>query len=363
MRMQSNKKDFKGQKIFVGIDVHLKSWTVTVMTESGFHKTHTQNISVDGLIKHLRQNYPGGEYHIVYESGFTGYSTYYKFNDLGIRCDIINAADVPSMQREKLQKTDNVDSYKLARALKNGDFKDSFLFVPDRNLLDDRSVVRIRHQKVLELAKIKSRIKHCLHFNGVEIPDSLRYSASHWTTQFKTWLHTVKLIGDSIKSMDILLETYDRRHREVLDANIQLRRMCNSPRYNNNYKLLTSIPGIGQIAGMTILTEVMDFSRFSCIRKFLGYIGLKPMTKSSGEKDSVGEMTFRGNHYINSILVEASWIAIRKSVYLSSLYGRLLHQGMKPQKAIIRVARKLACFIFATIRTQKAYEEDCADEK
>lgn len=357
MRMQNNKKDFKGQKIFVGIDVHLKSWSVTVMTESGFHKTHTQNTSAEGLRNHLRQNYPGAEYHIVYESGFTGYSTYYKFKDLGISCHIINAADVPTMQKEKLAKTDNVDSYKLARALKNGDFKKDFLFVPDRNLLDDRSVIRERYLAVRDLAKMKSRIKQCLYFNGVDIPESMRHAASHWTSQYKEWLHTVRLVWKSRKSLDILLELFDKRHQDLLDANTRLRRMAVSKRYKTNYDLLTSIPGIGPVAAMTILTEVMDFDRFSCIRKFIGYIGLKPMTNSSGEKEIVGEMTSRGNRYINSVLVEAAWVAITKSVTLSSLYGRLLHQGMKPQKAIIRVARKLACFIFATIRTQKAYAE------
>ena len=29
-KVQSNKKDFKGQNIFVGIDVHLNQWTVTM---------------------------------------------------------------------------------------------------------------------------------------------------------------------------------------------------------------------------------------------------------------------------------------------------------------------------------------------
>jgi transposase len=33
MLLQSNKIDFKGQHIYVGIDVHIKSWKVTVMTE------------------------------------------------------------------------------------------------------------------------------------------------------------------------------------------------------------------------------------------------------------------------------------------------------------------------------------------
>ena len=38
--MQSNKKSFKGQKIFVGIDVHAKTWAVETLTESGFVKRH-----------------------------------------------------------------------------------------------------------------------------------------------------------------------------------------------------------------------------------------------------------------------------------------------------------------------------------
>jgi len=40
---QSNKLDFKGQNIYVGFDVHLKSWTVTIMTEKLTLKTFSQS--------------------------------------------------------------------------------------------------------------------------------------------------------------------------------------------------------------------------------------------------------------------------------------------------------------------------------
>ena len=33
--MQKYKLSFKGQNIYVGIDVHLKTWHVTTLTESG----------------------------------------------------------------------------------------------------------------------------------------------------------------------------------------------------------------------------------------------------------------------------------------------------------------------------------------
>jgi len=41
--MQTQERlNFEGQSIFVGIDVHLKSWTVSIFTENLLHKTFSQ---------------------------------------------------------------------------------------------------------------------------------------------------------------------------------------------------------------------------------------------------------------------------------------------------------------------------------
>ena len=42
MLKQRSELNFEGQNIFVGIDVHLKSWTVSILTEKLSHKTFTQ---------------------------------------------------------------------------------------------------------------------------------------------------------------------------------------------------------------------------------------------------------------------------------------------------------------------------------
>lgn len=42
MQRQINELNFTGQNIYVGIDVHLKSWNVTILTESLHHKTFNQ---------------------------------------------------------------------------------------------------------------------------------------------------------------------------------------------------------------------------------------------------------------------------------------------------------------------------------
>lgn len=84
---------------------------------------HAAGESGSALFEHLKKNYPGGIYHAVYESGFSGYSSCYELRDLGVDCIITHAADVPTSQKERLSKTDAVDSAKLARSLSNGELK------------------------------------------------------------------------------------------------------------------------------------------------------------------------------------------------------------------------------------------------
>ena len=127
---QNYKKDFNGQNIFVGIDVHLKTWSVSIALPSGYLKTHTQKASAKELFEHLNKNYPNGIYHVVYESGFSGFSTYYALKELGVDCMVVHAADVPTTQKEKVTKSDPVDSRKLARSLMNGELQKKFLFAP-----------------------------------------------------------------------------------------------------------------------------------------------------------------------------------------------------------------------------------------
>lgn len=41
MLMQRNELNFSGQNIYVGIDVHLKSWSVTILTEYLHHHLYS----------------------------------------------------------------------------------------------------------------------------------------------------------------------------------------------------------------------------------------------------------------------------------------------------------------------------------
>ena len=73
---------------------------------------------------------------------------------------------------------------------------------------------------------------------------------------------------------------------------------------------------------MTLLTEIEDVSRFKTLDQFCAYIGLVPMTNSSGESHRVRGMTKRQNKLLRMMIIESSWVAIRHDPALMLAYQK-----------------------------------------
>ena len=199
---QRKEINFEGQNVYVGIDVHLKTWHITILTESGYKSKFSQSSSAPALFEHLKKHYPKGNYQSVYESGFSGFATYYALAELGIACKVIHAADVPTTQYENVMKTDSIDSEKLAKALKADVL--CGIYIPCREILDDRSLVRFRKTIQSQLGGYKSRVKHLLHANGVSYPDCFAHRGTHWSRRFMNWLQNdVVLLSSSRNSLAV----------------------------------------------------------------------------------------------------------------------------------------------------------------
>lgn len=353
--MQRKAISFEGQKIYIGIDVHKRKWSVATLTENGFIKNHCQNSSALELYGYLHRNFPDGDYLAVYEAGFSSFSTYYELTELGIECMVIHAADVPSTQYEEIMKTDKLDSVKLAKALRLGLLKG--IYIKPKDDIDDRAVIRMRISIIKDLNRSKSRVKHLLMNNGIRIPEQFeKRRGSSWTKEFIKWLQSdLKLLSRTRAALDLLISHVERMKQSQLEANRKIRLLSQSGKYKENYELLRSIPGIGQIVAMTLLTEISDISRFKNERQFASFIGLVPMSHSSGDKVIHGDMTFRGNKKIGPMLIEAAWIAIRNDIGLAASYSNYCKK-MKPQQAIVRIARKLSNIVISVLKSKRKYE-------
>ena len=354
MQAQNYELNFKGQNIYAGIDVHLKSWSVCIMTEHLEHKRFTQPPEAKILYNYLTRNFPGATYHSVYESGFSGFWAHRELEALGIHNIVINAADVPTGQKERLHKTDARDSRKLARSLRGNEL--TAIYVPSVSTLEDRLLVRTRATIVKDLTRFKQRIKSLLYFLGITYPEQFSKSGSHWSKNFIQWLkEDVHFTEESARqAFNIMIQEVEEQRKLLLRITRHIRALSTTEKYTSNCHLLMSIPGIGVITAMTLLTEIETIERFESPDHFADYVGLILNNHSSGDIKRDGKMTSRGNSSLRKMIIESAWIAARCDPALSLAYNKLM-QRMERNNAIIRIARKLLNRIYYVLNTKKEY--------
>jgi len=331
----ANKVDFTGQTIYVGMDVHQKSWTVSIFMEHIEHKTFTQPPDVEVLVAYLRRHFPGARYQAVYEAGFCGFWIHDKLKLHGIPCLVVNPADIPTRDRERARKDDRSDSRKLARGLRSHELEG--IYVPSRAMVEDRSLIRTRQAMVRKQTRCKNQIKSLLHFYGIPVPDIFR----SWSRNFIRSLEALQLERESGNlAMKAHLSELIHLRQILAQLDRDILALSGTDEYRDRVQLLRSIPGISTLSAMVFLTELGELSRFTSLDKLCGYVGLTPDTHASGEKQGIGDLTRRCNPVLRSLLIECSWVAVRKDPALALAYHDFCKRTLKT-KAIVKIARKV----------------------
>lgn len=353
MQSKGTTIDFKGQNVYAGIDIHLKSWKVTIMLGDREHKTFSQDPSAETLWNCLRKNFPGANYHSAYEAGFCGFNAHRELVNFGVSNLVVNPSDIPTTDKEKKQKEDKRDSRKIARSLKNGELEG--IYVPSKAFEELRGLVRYRKTLVKEISRTKNRIKSLLYFSGIAIPPALDSASRHWSGKFTQWLKSVEM-STPYGSL-VLAETLDTAEylrKKLLQINRELRKISCDGEHAPKLKLLQSIPGIALITSITLFSEMEDIMRFRNLDQLCSFVGLVPTTKSSGDKEKTGKITPRANRFLRSIIIESAWIASRKDPSLMYSFNQLCKR-MQPHDAIIRIAKKLLNRIRFVIKNETEY--------
>ena len=343
--------DFTGQQIYVGMDIHKKSWSISIFTDQFEHKTFSQPPEVGVLVNYLKRNFPGAAYKSVYEAGYSGFWIHDRLQERGIQCLVVNPADVPTKDKERAGKTDRVDCRKLARSLRNGDIEG--IYVPTRPKVEDRSLLRTRSSMVRKQTRCKNQIKSILSFYGIDIPDD--FINGYWSKRFINWIESVQMERASGNlSLKIHLDELKHLRHIIAEMNRAIRALANSDDYRNNVRILKTVPGISTLTAMMLLTELYDINRFKTLDKLCSYVGLIPDTDSSGEKDLKTGMTGRRNAQLRFVLIESAWTAVRKDPALMMAFNELC-KHMTKTKAIVRIARKLLNRVRYVLKNQQEY--------
>ncbi len=348
---QINQKEFKDQEFYIGMDVHKKNWVITLRNNNMELKTFSMDPSPELLYKHLHCNYPGGRYFSAYEAGFCGFWIHRSLESLGIKNLVIHAADVASTNKERTNKTDKVDSRKIARELENKSLNS--IYIPDELHQQLRSLCRLRGQSVVNQTRVKNRIKGHLHTYGIPIP--CQVEMPHWSGNFINWLLSLEFSQACGKDYLIFcLEELQQHRQRIVDITRILRSHLKSHSLYEPFVFLRSIPGIGLVVALSFYTEIMDINRFPTFDQLASFVGLVPSVHGTGDKIIEQGLTKRRNRYLRHLIVEAAWIAVRKDPALLHAFNQLTRR-MKKQDAIIRIAKKLLRRIRYVWKNQTPY--------
>jgi transposase len=345
--------NFEGQTIFCGIDVHKKTWSINVRDDEFELENYSQNPCEENLLNHLRKRYPRANYQVAYEAGFCGFGIQRFLKKSGFNCIIINPSDVPSSDKDKKRKSDKIDARKISRELSNGALEG--IYVPTVEMEHARTLVRQRGRLVQDQTRCKNRIWHMLMFSGLKL--DAEKSQKYWSRRFLEILRQMPCETQPLRyALDTAVEEYLQVRKLLSQTTKQVRILSQQEPFVAINKLLQSIPGIGIVNAMIIVTELQDMQRFKTLDKLCSYVGIVPDTDSSGVNEKVKGLTHRSNCYLRPAIVESSWVIIRKDPAMLMLYKKYCSK-MVSNKAIIKIARHLLSRIRYVWMNQVEYEK------
>ncbi len=321
----------KGKSLFVGIDLHLLQWHVTVRTEDAEIFTGSIPGTWEALRK-LLDRYPGSVLQTAYEAGYFGFWIHDKLVEHGAQCVVTPPSLLPIEYGNKV-KTDRRDSRKLAQLLAKGMLKR--VWVPSAEERFHRQVIRRRRQLIGDRVRTQNRIKSELCFYGMKIPET----ATKWSRPYVLNLHRLKFNNHWMQeSFQRLLEEFDFLSDQIKKQTTVLKALAETPLYKERVKILRTVPGIGLIAAMELLLELQDMERFRRADQLAAYVGLTPSQYSSADKVRMGRITAIGKNNLRGTLVEVAWKLIGKDRAIRRRYERIkVRAGGK--RAIIAIAR------------------------
>lgn len=346
--MKTIRIDYQDKIIYLGIDVHKRTYSVTVICDGVIVKRDTIAANPAGLVAYVRRCFPGARIRSAYEAGFSGYVLHRILVQNGVENIVVNPASIEVAANDKV-KTDRRDSKKLVEQLCAGRLKAIFVPEPEQELR--RQLTRTREQIVRQRARLAHQIKSKLHYFGLlgdVLPDQVL------TERSLGQLEGLKLSEELAFALRLLIAQWRFLTQQLAELRQKFRAQARvdaalEPTYRSG-------PGIGPVGARILANEIGNpAQRFHNERELFKFTGLTPTEHSSGESVRRGHISRQGAARIRHVLVEAAWRALVVDPALRIAFERLAARCGK-KRAIVAIARKLIGRIRACFKAGILYE-------
>lgn len=297
--------------IMAGVDLHSNNLMLALVDRNGQRLFHKKLACELPRVEQALLPYQARIDTIAVESTFNWYWLVDGLQELGYKTVLANPAGI--QQYDGIKHTDDKhDAYWLAEMLRLNILPTGYIYErtqrPVRDLLRRRlGLVRKRTAVILSLKSLHAR----MHGAALSLGEVKRMEVDE---VWRLFHHPA----------DQLLAREELRLIRELDTSIErleeyvLKRARKLPEYQR----LMSIPGIGEILGMTIALETGEISRFPTAGDFASYCRTVRSERTSNSKRKGENNTKCGNRYLGWALVEAANFAQRYDAQAKSFYDR-----------------------------------------
>lgn len=301
------------------------------------------------LERRLKRFVPGG-LSIAIEAGNQTAWVYEVLVAMGAKVTVVNPAKV-KLIAESRRKTDKIDAKILCELLRL-DALPHPVHMPGRETRALRGLLAARRQLVSARTKLCNVVRGMLRQEGIRLPARALSSFVGWRRLLEGGFEHGHLCTVVAAYADSFVSLTDSIHE--LDEQLAQRE-----RDDARAARLQTIPKVGRIASLTFLAAVDKVDRFSSSRKVVGYSGLAPTVRSSGERTEYGPISREGRRELRAVWVQiAHLVAIdttRATRPLRTWFNRVARKRGR-KTAIVALARRLLVIAYHLVREETDYD-------
>jgi len=364
-----------------GLDVHQKNVVASArMVDNGkvTEEVRTFETTTRGLLELSSWLEAAGCTHVAMEATGVYWKPVWHVLESKFELVLANAAHIKNVPG---RKTDVADAVWIADLLAHGLIRGSF--VPPTPIQDLRALMRTRKQLVREAARNTQRIQKALEDANIKltsvVSDILGKSgravldalvAGEADPEKLVELTSRRLKAPREVLVEALRGSVREQHRFLIKVHLgqvdalnkaiselDERVEAHLDPFRKNVELLTTMPGISDIAANIIVSEVgYDMVRFPSAAHLVSWAGFCPRADQSAGKRRSSRIR-HGAPWLKATLVQCAWAAIRtKNSYLRSQFYRLKAR-VGAMKAIVAVAASMLTAAYHMLKTGSQYKE------
>lgn len=287
---------------------------------------------------------------IAIEAGNQTAWVYEALIEMGAKVTVVNPAKV-KLIAESRRKTDKIDAKILCELLRL-DGLPCPVHVPGRETRALRGLLVARRQLVSARTKLCNVVRGMLRQEGIRLPARALSSFVGW--------RRIQANGFEQAHLPVVVaayfDTFVSLTRSIREIEEQLAEREES---DSRVAKLKTIPRVGRIASLTFLAAVDDVHRFPSSRKLVGYSGLAPTVRSSGERTQYGSISREGRRELRAVWVQiAHLVAIDKTRAtrpLRTWFNKVAKRRGK-KTATVALARRLLVIAYHVLRDETEYD-------